>query len=358
MKENMKMKNHYIGVDIVRSIALLLVMVYHVYVLNGSVTSTHINFIDKWIELGGEIGVTCFFCISGFGIYWSLKKDGKYTKFIYKRIKRIVPQYYVTIIVLLLIGEYTIFLSKDNLIMVILYFIFGQNIVPSWAGAINGALWTMAVIVQFYIVAPWIYKLIKKFGVIVPGISIIITIFFKYIAFNSFLFQLDAFWTSRQLLLSSIDNFVVGMYISYYIDVKDKKINKKYYIGLILCLCFITGILYLGTKCGIHTINWSGYTWHSLLSIGIAGILLCISLININVDNLIIKGFIWLARYEYGIYLWHLVIIRNLIEKSGLYKQIIQIKHGYWLGDVILIFICILFGYMSTKIIEKGIASK
>ena len=349
-------KNYYLGIDLARAASLILVLLYHLWVLNGQVTSSHIPFVDKWIMLGGEIGVTGFFCISGFGIYWALKNNNQgYLAYIKKRLKKIVPQYYAVILVLILIGDCAVFLSKENILMVFSYFTFLQNIKPGWAGAINGALWTMATIVQFYIVAPFIYKAIRKFGILVPFFSVIFTICVKFILFNSPVHELDILWGSRQLLCSSIDNFVIGMYVSYFLDKKQRETKKKYinYLGLFIGISLVTFVLYLGTTYGIHTVNSSGYIWHSLLAICIGIILFYVSNMKINEGNIIVKLWLWLSKYEYGIYLWHIVIIRNIINNSALYQQIVSLQHGMWLGYVVLLSICILFGFATTKMMKS-----
>lgn len=95
------------NVDLIRACACLLVLIYHGWALTGSVF-IKIPFWREYVVYGGDIGVTTFFVLSGYGIWHSLYKieeDGKSIKFknfIKKRIVRIGPQYYLNLLLLLL----------------------------------------------------------------------------------------------------------------------------------------------------------------------------------------------------------------------------------------------------------------
>lgn len=59
------------NVDKVRAAACILVLVYHCWAVCGSIP-IHVPVIREWIALGGDLGVTAFFVLSGYGIYVSL----------------------------------------------------------------------------------------------------------------------------------------------------------------------------------------------------------------------------------------------------------------------------------------------
>lgn len=85
------------NVEIIRAISLLLVMIYHFFVVSEKQIS--IPAVETLIGMGGEIGVTMFFVLSGFGIYTLLdskaSKDMTYGKFIFSRWRKLAPQYYI-----------------------------------------------------------------------------------------------------------------------------------------------------------------------------------------------------------------------------------------------------------------------
>ena len=59
------------NVDVFRACALLTVIIYHCWVLTGS-RSFAFSWLTNFVALGGESGVTAFFVLSGFGIFYSL----------------------------------------------------------------------------------------------------------------------------------------------------------------------------------------------------------------------------------------------------------------------------------------------
>ena len=85
------------NIDIVRSIALLWVIIYHIWILTGGARITN-PVLDDFVRFGGEIGVTIFFVLSGYGIFLSLDHRNqtgqiRFLPFMKKRLIRIVPEY-------------------------------------------------------------------------------------------------------------------------------------------------------------------------------------------------------------------------------------------------------------------------
>ena len=70
------MQERNYNIDLIRAMALLLVIVYHSWVVCGSQPISW-PIINTIIILGGELGVTAFFILSGYGIYCSLNRSGR-----------------------------------------------------------------------------------------------------------------------------------------------------------------------------------------------------------------------------------------------------------------------------------------
>ena len=62
------------NIDLLRAGAILYIMLYHCYVLSGQPWQAH-TAIHTILTLGGEVGVTLFFLLSGYGIYLSLSSS-------------------------------------------------------------------------------------------------------------------------------------------------------------------------------------------------------------------------------------------------------------------------------------------
>lgn len=59
------------NIDLLRAGAILYIMLYHCYTLSGKPWHAH-TAIHTFLSFGGEVGVTLFFLLSGYGIYLSL----------------------------------------------------------------------------------------------------------------------------------------------------------------------------------------------------------------------------------------------------------------------------------------------
>ena len=319
----------YKNVDKLRGAACLLVLLFHVYSITGSLL---LNIpIIKAIQIkGGDIGVTIFFVLSGYGIYYSLDKMSKngeisFLKFIKKRLKRIGPQYYLNIIVLLLLSSSVVYLSKEHFFNILLHVVFLHSISFASHGAINGSLWTMSVIFQFYIVAIPLYRFIKKIDNIVISLIIFVsfTVLSKYIVLNylwiedvnkygSFAISIP----SRQLY-TSLDNFGIGMLVADY-SIKKKESNLKVSNIFFIFLSVIGIIILANLGCSylVYDRNVFGYLFFSILAFLIGLLILGISF---DIKSCSISKVLeFVAKHEYAIYLWHLPIIKNMVDGAGI----------------------------------------
>lgn len=350
-------------IDIIRGFTILLILIYHSWVVCGSV-DIKVPVIDIFVRLGGEIGVTMFFMLSGYGIYCSIRKmeskgELSFDVFIKKRAVRILPQYYVSLIIVILFMSGAYYLSKEHIWNIISHFLLIHNLFPQSFGAINGVLWTMGVITQFYVISIPLYKGIKKWGVWFGAFSVIVTIVSKMMIYIFLLPILGgewAFFCGRQLL-TALDNFVLGMLVAFIITKKDRDcISRKHFFKaiFILGLIGVWCVCKAGIRCGIHTNNICGYVWHSLLAICLSFIIYGGSFLPLDYSRPVEKSLLWAAKYEYGIYLWHLVMFNNLYEKSSIIQNLIT------KGDVIIVYIIFIalalgIGYLFSVLIDDRV---
>lgn len=174
-----------VGVDILRAISILWIMIYHFWVLSGQAV-INCAIIKDFISLGGEIGVTLFFLLSGFGIYYTLKNTedkGKieFLPFFKRRCLRILPGYYINIILFTILGSGVFYFS--NLGDYLLHIFLLHNLSPKYSGSINGVLWTMAITVQFYYIVIVLYKMLKKNYICFLLLTIFETVVAKFVIY-------------------------------------------------------------------------------------------------------------------------------------------------------------------------------
>lgn len=114
-------------------------------------------------------GVPIFFVISGFLIWFSIGRSKDYTSYLRKRFWRIYPELWVAVIIEVIVVA--VLYRGWNFKQLLLFTVTQGTILQFWTpsslrgygvGTPNGALWTIGVIIQFYIIAWFVYKLTQK----------------------------------------------------------------------------------------------------------------------------------------------------------------------------------------------------
>lgn len=346
------------GIDIVRAMAILVVIIYHFYVLVGGDRYIALPIVHNMIMVGGEIGVTLFFIISGYGIFLSIdgqERKGAFSKKVYfqKRCLRILPHYYLSLLIIIFIGTQGAVLSNARLFDIFTHGFLIHNFFPSTCGSINTVLWTMGVIFQFYFVAIFLYKYIKRRPVLSLALSVAFTIVCKIIIFHFIFTKISIkpiyyFIYARQLF-TAIDNFVVGMFIANFNGKSQVKIWKK-------LACIVIGGVVSIIWCVMpaaynrYSDSWMGYIWHTILALLLGVLVWFVSILEFKKDSLFLEVTMFISKYQYGIYLWHFVVASNLLQSSS---WIIRVANkSFVLVAIVLSVICILVGYIASITLE------
>lgn len=351
------------NINKLRAFACLLVVIYHCWALCGSVF-IKIPVLREYISYGGVIGVTIFFVLSGYGIYSSLlatEESGNkisYGAFMGKRIKRVVPHYYFNLLVALLFTSSAVYLATPHIKNILAHLLFLHSLSLDWHGAINGVLWTMAVIFQFYVIAIPLYYLVKKCKFWSVPIAIAFTVAAQFITMK-YLWVIDetvygsfAFSIPGRQLWTSLDNFVIGMYVAHLVHKKKPAtIHWPWAIGCLVCAAAIYGLCRLGNTYGVWGRNLWNFSFHSLLAIIIGVLFFCASNMKNRTTDIFSRVLLWIGKYEYGIYLWHLLIINNLLANSNLIQTLLAQQKTLLVYGIFIV--CSIFtGYIMTKLVS------
>lgn len=163
--------------DGLRGIAILLVVCIHYVNGQGSTGGPITTSFQKVMALGWS-GVDLFFVLSGFligGILLDARGAPNYLKTFYaRRFCRIIPIYYVWLLLYVLLtsfaGHFVQMHSNRGLqemtgLPVYIHFLFLQNVWPITYFGLGGAwliqLWSLAVEEQFYLICPWMIRLLS-----------------------------------------------------------------------------------------------------------------------------------------------------------------------------------------------------
>lgn len=252
-----KPKQRIFGLDLLRVISIVLVLSSHtswIYPPGNSLFS-------KAIDMCGFFGVEIFFVLSGFligGIILKQFLQGDYSlkimiTFLYRRIMRILPNYYLVILINMLIGTligYSISQSWK-------YFFFYQNfsspLLPffpeSWSLPIKEFGYVILVFLLF-IVSHMALKASRKLIFLSVLLGMIVfffstKIYYNFYTTNTTMLQWDL--SLRSVVVYRIDTVLLGVlfaYISYEFPVFWQK--NKYRFALVGILVTVILLLCLG----------------------------------------------------------------------------------------------------------------
>lgn len=304
---------YYPGLDALRGIAILAVIIYHYFPLFGI----------------GWIGVDLFFVLSGFLITSILltASQGKsfITRFYLRRIFRIFPLYFGFLLVFYA-GMFLLFDNRgvnSTFQYYVTNFEWFFSFLQNWL-LINKGLppepylqhfWSLAVEEQFYLAWPFFFlirdvKLLKWCTAVLFLAALLIRIFQWEFARNN-----EAFYFST---FSRMDSLMAGAFLVFLTKEK-KKISRHLLTGIIsfYVLFLITHLYIFGhTRLDSPLFATIGYSITAIFFMGICHIVI--------EYKTAIAGWTWLCRIgrtSYGLYVFHLPVylaMSALIQKTDL----------------------------------------
>ena len=357
------------GLDGLRGVAILLVLVYHFNLIKNPRTlieSTWVHFAQS-----GWLGVDLFFVLSGFlitGILIDSKhQPGFFKRFYARRILRIFPLYYLFLIFAFWVLPSLSTLHEDTALFGKRpthqwpFFAYVPNLLFASEGQFSGGrhlhvTWSLGIEEQFYIVWPlliWITP--KRFSPIALGIMIGTVVISRFSVpahlDNWILIFCHTLYHSEPLLWGALACFI-------YRSFEHSRV-RWWARGLWLTAAFATcGWLFSG---GTLT-QWNPTVLHmglSVAGIGFAALLLDIctssktSLLRRFFEIPILRQY---GKYAYGIYLTHVIVQHLIVERLLDIPNIIEIL-GHRLNVQLLytLFGCLtslLFGMVIYKGVE------
>jgi peptidoglycan/LPS O-acetylase OafA/YrhL len=322
------------SIDILRGFAAISVVVYHVI--------EHFDWDDfprtgplLWFRIGG-MGVDLFFVISGFVISLTafagidrLGVPGFRAPFAVHRLRRIVPLYYLTAILFLVLVVPAMMFSDRALPQILSHLFFVHNMSPLTHGGINGPNWSVATEMQLYIfvilLAPWLRS--------APWWMLVFTLFGVAWLWRAAVFSLvpldpatgpyPRFVYCTQVL-GVLDLFGVGILLARFvrseIGAAFLKAFSRYWFVMIVAAASMVSIA--------MRIYWADATyWPSAGMVVFFPTALALAAGSILLAACCLSGPLWLRatqplRYlgtiSYGIYLWHLLIVQSLKDIPGM----------------------------------------
>jgi peptidoglycan/LPS O-acetylase OafA/YrhL len=298
------LRKHMPELDVLRGLAILMVVTYHGLYWSGVVSSSRIGALIVKASVSGWLGVNLFFVLSGFlitGILIDTKnRPAYYRRFYFRRVRRILPVYFLTIFVLILLHTLTF-----GSTMVALAFLANYHIFSVIGGF--GPFWSLSVEEQFYLFWPTIVGHISIRGLTI--LSLILCLVEPILRWLTFSYHLPLGEIHSSTLLIA-DNLALGALAAIFTRSRYGSIKNGLKLGLATMVAgFI--ILIAGLPFGIvsrtnafgaafQTVPWNLFFTGSLLFL-------------LALQAPFFAG-IWtaplrfLGYISYGLYLYHLIV--------------------------------------------------
>ena len=302
-----EVKKRSIGIDIIKAISLISVIIYHLYEYKGT-----------------YIGVVLFFVISGYLITEVLyERDDSYFKFIKRRYIKIFPPLIAVLTLSYLAFYYFYGFINIKLIFNSLSSLFGlSNIYQIYSGMSyferSGDLfpllhtWSLSIEIQFYVIFPFLIYLFKKMKLNVKFIAAIIIILSlisgSIMIYKEYMnYDISAIYYGTDTRIFSI---LIGS--AFYFLFKNKKLNPKR--ANILSYVFL-GIIVVITLSVDYSSKSNYYGFLYLISI-LGGFITVTSLKTgfLDFKGPIAKPLSKLGEHSYVYYLWQYPIMIYSLE--------------------------------------------
>ena len=330
---------HHIDVlDGIRAVSVLIVLWFHFWQQSWLMPIVG-KFNLDWLPRNGAILVDMMILLSGFCLFLPYAREMVYGEkapgaraFYVKRAARILPSYYVAVFLVLFcfalpLGQYAT--SADMWKDLVPHLFFVHNFFPEsmqWT-KLNGALWTVGVEVQFYLLFPLLARCFQKkpmltyFAMVAVGLLSCFGISSNYDTIN------QGMYVNHSLTFAGVfANGMLGAW-AYISMTKDRK--KNHAEEALYLLLAIGGMWLFKIMCNVRSSYGSETKWQidNRFVLSLLFLLILFSIIMAEryfkwlLGNRVMK---FLAAISFNLYIWHQFISVKLKE----------MRIPYWEGDV------------------------
>jgi peptidoglycan/LPS O-acetylase OafA/YrhL len=307
---------HMPGVDLLRGLAILAVIIFHGFAYSAPLFPWHNRLAAALFHLTsfGWTGVNLFFTLSGFLITGNLiDSDGKpnfYSRFYIRRALRILPAYFLVLIILGL----TRTASLNYLMVCVIFLANWPKLLLHGSFVLYPVLWSLAVEEQFYAAWPWLYRKLHRKGLLALCVAMILFCpILRGVTIS--LSKADVF--SKTFMIG--DNLAVGAAIAILCRSPRLSLKRLLWIGTV-AIC-ISGLMLLVLTNANHPIKgdaWGASVGYSMLEWFTGGML--ILMLYAYRTRPIQRGLgflLFFGEISYGLYLIHMLCEMGYDRLSG-----------------------------------------
>lgn len=372
-------KAHIETLDGLRGIAILMVVLYHVWLITWLDHSINLpgwlNINLNFIPETGFLGVELFFFISAFCLFYPYArymfegaKFQSVKEFTYRRIIKIIPSYYLSILLIMMFFQPNVGTLKDTLWDIFTHLFLIHNFFPETFGTINGVFWSLGVEVQFYVVFPFLCMLFRKRPFTVFAAMTGIAIFYRYYICFNFPDRAESYLLNQ--LPGFLDLFAFGMlaayilvYVRNHVKFQDKLAPFFTMLAVIMFALFVAMLSWFDQ---IKQIENSILIWQigNRPYFGLLFLVLSISsALAFKFWRVILanKVLVFLSVISYNLYIWHQLIANKVNEWKLIPAATADPKNDYgWqiFFSIGAILVGVAFSALITYAFERPILKK
>lgn len=302
---------HMPGIDVLRGVAVLLVVVFHGMAYEarkvdwGSQIANAVYGLTAW----GWLGVNLFFVLSGFLITGILDdtadKKNYYRRFYVRRALRILPAY----VAVLALAWATGFATPNYVVICLLFLANMPGFFLHHGYTLYGPLWSLAVEEQFYLVWPALYRWLRRRGMLIVCVGVMVVCpVLRALAFSHLLRTGNVL--SKTWMIA--DNLAVGALLAILLRWPGVTLKRFIAIGWLQCIVGLVGlaILFASHRMGVQDVlrNSLGLSFFELVCGSAVVLMLCL----FRARRLPgwMRVFVFFGDISYGLYLIHLLLLQ------------------------------------------------
>jgi len=303
----------------------------------------HLNINSGWIvdlNITKYLpGVSVFFIMSGFLLALTYNKNPNLQHYSKNRMVRIFPVLWISLFISVLTLYYFGFVEFNTkffswvLSQATIVQIYNIEMFRDFGvGVPNGSLWTIFVLLTFYILLPILFLIYRKSIWMIIVLFCVSFFFWIYDQTNSTTLFIDKLL--HITIIPYLFIFIIGMGFYKYFNYLKKIFEDKFLFWLMIFIIteFVTDYLKYEPSILLYILRWILFSF----------MVFSFSFSFKHLSNLILKG----KDYSYGIYIYHMLVI-NVFVQLDLYGEM---KYFYY-----TILMTIFISILSWHFIEKPI---
>ncbi|HOY70135.1 MAG TPA: acyltransferase [Methylotenera sp.] len=282
----------------------------------------------------GYVGVHLFIVASGIGLALGYREDENWLKFMLRRITKIIPPFWIALLFFSCIWWFIG--SGHSIDVIIRKMLLISTLYEDEFLAIDSPLWFVGLIFQLYVIFPALYKIAKKYGVVLLPILIFLSYAGRYllsipevVAWNSYIAH---------------GNFINWLAVFYAAILLGKSLRNNQQISFKKVNLVLLGFVSLA----ISMVALNSAIFYPFADSALAMFIVLLSLFLFNLSSRLSRYMMLIGNVSFCIYLYHRPVVDKLLIL--LYKKNLSNDINLFLVYAVLFSSMIMFFNFLTSL--------